>query len=782
MKTLIRILSVIVFLYSSAIQAQNVMSGYEYWFNDDYQLKVVSSVIPSEQVEVNTVISAAFLPDGFHRLNIRFFDDSSKVSSTFSSFFLKRGDGTSTQNNTLVRYEYWFDQDYSQKITSAIAPTGQFVLNDLFDSQALQAGLHTFHIRFMDEAGLWSSVSSSFFFKSNSESGLSAEIVAYEYWFDSNVQATVINQLTPAEIIHVNNDISTAILEPGIHMFHIRFKDVSGQWSTVQSSFFVKVNNDYGADTEITEFQYWFDSNFQGAASIMLTGSCSQTVDILIPASALPNGLHMLYVRFRDSAGQWSSVTGRFFHKNGSQFSNIPNLVSGYRFWFDQDLSTMISETLFNPLNPFNLMTDIDMTRIWKGMHQLNIQFRDTVGQWSAVFSQMVEKIPFPVAEFSAAPLSVCMGDTVFFTNTSIDGDTYLWDFGDGVVSNDSAAYHVFSAPGYFTVSLTVADTTVMLDSTLVLTDLIYVGTIASPTLTISGSDTVCQGVMVDVSAPSGNLIYLWSNSEDTQIITTGTAGAYSVMMVDALLSSCVSYSDTFVLTVNPVPLLELGQDTGQCGGSLTLDAMNPGADYLWQDSSDEQTFVVTQTGHYSVTVTNDYTCSAADSVHVYIHALPQIDLGPDVIQLQPPVILDAGLGYTQYDWSNGLQTQTITVTVNGTYSVTVTDSNGCQGADTVLVTFTDGIFELDDEHTAFSIFPNPAGEYFRISSVSLLPGSYEILLYDMFGRIVKKGIFNPQYVFDSCEFAADQLPQGCYLVMLKGNASNHSRYLIIQR
>jgi uncharacterized repeat protein (TIGR01451 family) len=71
---------------------------------------------------------------------------------------------------------------------------------------------------------------------------------------------------------------------------------------------------------------------------------------------------------------------------------------------------------------------------------------------------------------------------------------------------------------------------------------------------------------------------------------------------------------------------------------------------------------------------------------YITVHALPIVDLGPDqVIMEGDEVTLDAGEGFASYLWSNGATTQTITVGA-GTYSVTVTDENGCQGSDEVVI------------------------------------------------------------------------------------------------
>ena len=48
---------------------------------------------------------------------------------------------------------------------------------------------------------------------------------------------------------------------------------------------------------------------------------------------------------------------------------------------------------------------------------------------------------------------------------------------------------------------------------------------------------------------------------------------------------------------------------------------------------------------------------------------------------------LDAGAGYDMYMWSDGSMMQTLDVTTSGTYSVTVTDNNGCRGTDDMSIT-----------------------------------------------------------------------------------------------
>ncbi len=64
-------------------------------------------------------------------------------------------------------------------------------------------------------------------------------------------------------------------------------------------------------------------------------------------------------------------------------------------------------------------------------------------------------------------------------------------------------------------------------------------------------------------------------------------------------------------------------------------------------------------------------------------NAGPALDLGADDT-LCGPYGLDAGSGYTSYVWSTGDTVQTTSASTSGTYSVTVTDAEGCVQVDSI--------------------------------------------------------------------------------------------------
>lgn len=65
------------------------------------------------------------------------------------------------------------------------------------------------------------------------------------------------------------------------------------------------------------------------------------------------------------------------------------------------------------------------------------------------------EPIPNPTAAFDG----VISGKTLKFTNTSTNGETYTWDFGDGSTSTEKEPTHTYKSNGSYVVKLTVTNT-----------------------------------------------------------------------------------------------------------------------------------------------------------------------------------------------------------------------------------------------------------------------------------------------------------------------------------
>lgn len=216
--------------------------------------------------------------------------------------------------------------------------------------------------------------------------------------------------------------------------------------------------------------------------------------------------------------------------------------------------------------------------------------------------------------------------------------------------------------------------------------DTIIVTINANPAVSL-GADTSLCGTSITLDAGNSGLDYLWSDSSTGQMLTAVTSGAYSVTVTDPV-SGCMDM-DTISVTLNPLPGVNLGVDVEQCGGTVTLDAGNPGQNYLWTDSSTTQTLNVALSGSYSVMVSDTLTgCASSDTIAVTINAVPVVALGADTAICGNNLLLDAGNAGATYLWNDSTSAQTLNVSASGTYYVTVTDPNTlCASGDTINVT-----------------------------------------------------------------------------------------------
>ena len=165
----------------------------------------------------------------------------------------------------------------------------------------------------------------------------------------------------------------------------------------------------------------------------------------------------------------------------------------------------------------------------------------------------------------------------------------------------------------------------------------------------------------------------------------------------DGSLSSYVfleenSFSSPFLEVFN-----DIGQDSSHieipCGTTVTLSAqmsVDGVYDYLWSNGSTSQSISVSE-GAYNVQVSNDINCiTVSDTFYVEELNTIDIDLGEDLtvcegdsatIEIQT---LEALAPYT-YSWSSGQEVGEIQVP-SGTYSLTITDANGCIGQDEITI------------------------------------------------------------------------------------------------
>ena len=212
--------------------------------------------------------------------------------------------------------------------------------------------------------------------------------------------------------------------------------------------------------------------------------------------------------------------------------------------------------------------------------------------------------------------------------------------------------------------------------------------------ITADPGPTVCEGTTVTLTEDGGDAVsWLWSTGNTTPSISVTTSGTYSVTVTD--MDACQSTCQIEV-TVNPLPDCHITADPGPavCEGT-TVTLTEDGGDavsWLWSTSDTTQSIVVTSSGTYTVTVTDANGCQSTCGIGVTVNTLPNCHITADpgriVCEGKTGTLTENGHDAVSWAWSTGETTQSIKVTTGGTYSVTITDHNGCSSTCSIEIKF----------------------------------------------------------------------------------------------
>ncbi|WP_291401961.1 T9SS type A sorting domain-containing protein [Daejeonella sp.] len=276
---------------------------------------------------------------------------------------------------------------------------------------------------------------------------------------------------------------------------------------------------------------------------------------------------------------------------------------------------------------------------------------------------------PLPTATITAGgPTSFCLGDKV--TLSASAGSSYLWSTGATTQSIE------VNSAGNYTVSVTNANGCSATSTATTVT----VNPLPTATITASGSTALCIGDKVILTSSEGSS-YLWSTGATTRSIEVSTAGNYTVRVSNA--NGCSATSTATTVTVNSLPsstITASGATTFCQGDKVTLTS-SEGSSYLWSTGATTRSIEVSTSGNYSVRVSNANGCSVTSTATmVRVNSLPIATItagGPTSFCLGDKVTLTASSG-SSYLWSTGATTQSIEASTSGSYTVRVTNSNGC--------------------------------------------------------------------------------------------------------
>ena len=197
------------------------------------------------------------------------------------------------------------------------------------------------------------------------------------------------------------------------------------------------------------------------------------------------------------------------------------------------------------------------------------------------------------------------------------------------------------------------------------------------------------------------------------------------------------------------------GGSTLCMGTTKLLSATQGYTTYLWNTGQTTSFIIISNPGTYSVTVTDQNGASDQASINVVEVPNPNpIIQGSNTICPEGSQILDAG-NWSSYSWSDGRVSQTLSISNPGTYSVTVTDQNGCTGEasktvqlQTVTPISITGDTEIcEGESTTLSVVPITGSIQWSTGSMNLsinvnTGGNYSVTVTDNNNCQVTESVF----------------------------------------
>lgn len=197
-------------------------------------------------------------------------------------------------------------------------------------------------------------------------------ITGYRYWFNDNVAAATVVDLSPAPLVDQELTLVSATLPVGHHLVTLQFRDTDGRWGAPWTTLFVQ------RGTTVNALEYWFNDDAVNSTTMNVPPGAAPFMTDPLASNTLPIGFHTVTVRTVDGRGERSVPYTVGFTRNGGA-------ISGYEYWLDDAIEDRTSANI-GPAGTVDLIEALPVPTT-DGEHLFTIRFRDADGGWSVPLS-----------------------------------------------------------------------------------------------------------------------------------------------------------------------------------------------------------------------------------------------------------------------------------------------------------------------------------------------------------------------------------------------------------
>ncbi|HIA37894.1 MAG TPA: T9SS type A sorting domain-containing protein [Flavobacteriales bacterium] len=293
------------------------------------------------------------------------------------------------------------------------------------------------------------------------------------------------------------------------------------------------------------------------------------------------------------------------------------------------------------------------------------------------------------VSTFGTDPTSCNTNDGYASANASAGAPPYTYSWSNG---GNTAAINGLNA-GTFTVTVSDANACITTGS-------VILNSTGAPAVTAIGTNpTSCSTsdgmATANVSAGTAPYTYSWSNGSSNPAINGLTSGTYTLTVTDA--NACMT-SVIITLSASGAPSLVMTDTDLTCYGdnsgtaTSTVSSGLAPYSYLWSNGGTGSMLSGLSGGIYSLTITDANGCLVSGSSSIaepteILTSIAATDANcSGASDGAADLSVSGGTPPYGYSWSDGSTTEDLTGIAAGTYTVDVTDNNGCTVADVATI------------------------------------------------------------------------------------------------
>lgn len=323
-------------------------------------------------------------------------------------------------------------------------------------------------------------------------------------------------------------------------------------------------------------------------------------------------------------------------------------------------------------------------------------------------------------AVITANTSAICAGQTATLAVSTQPNVNYQWVANGQAITGATSTNLIANTSGAYKVA--VQNTTLGCVDTSAVFNLVVN---PLPLVNAGNDQSVCSGTVVNLQATGTATNYIWNNGQagtQLNVTTQGFSGNNTYTVTGINTTTGCQAQDVVALTVNALPTTHAGVDLTICAGdSIQLNATGA-ASYTWNNSALNGSYVTPLAGTqlFAVTGTSAAGCSTNDTLQVVVNALPLVTLAAQFSACANnlPVELNSFATNVSFAWNTGAQTNVVSVSNPGTYTVNVTDlTTGCINSAATQVSVLpipvlvqDTLVGICSANLPYSILPNAAG------------------------------------------------------------------------